>query len=440
MPQKQLKAFTLVELIVVITIVWILSTIGFVSYSGYLTGARDSNRTSQMVKLSDSLQVYSATKTLPLPDNYVEIEASWSLIAYQWEVWVDVLETIDYTNGGTDPKDGSYYTYYLTKDRKSMQLMAMMEEQSLSANLNNNKLNIKNTYAADYEDRFAKVYGRKLWTLTQETTNTPIQQLSTFSSTPFELTTETWVFIAHVSNDTQITWTGEVLLRVMSTLNNNLLEYDTSLAAAYDMESFSSDWKLLDLTGNWNSWTCHVSLSESYSCSKNGDIVFSDGEVRFTWWWNFISIPSDISALTNFTIISKFNVSDPSEQNSIIGNSFTSTPWDGFFYGINNTQQIWGLIYDGSRNLHQILWSTQIKANRYYTWTMSFDGGDIKLFLDWKKEVEKTISWISNRNAVTSIWKQNSAYWPLNGWIKHMRIYNKALSESEIQIISSLIK
>jgi hypothetical protein len=27
-----------------------------------------------MVKLSDSLQVYSATKSLPLPDNYVEIE------------------------------------------------------------------------------------------------------------------------------------------------------------------------------------------------------------------------------------------------------------------------------------------------------------------------------------------------------------------------------
>jgi prepilin-type N-terminal cleavage/methylation domain-containing protein len=84
MQKFNFKAFTLVELIVVITIVWILSTIGFVSYSGYLTWARDSNRISQMVKLSDSLQVYSATKSLPLPDNYVEIHASWSVIAYQW--------------------------------------------------------------------------------------------------------------------------------------------------------------------------------------------------------------------------------------------------------------------------------------------------------------------------------------------------------------------
>jgi len=48
MQKINIRAFTLVELIVVITIVGILSTVGFVSYSGYLTWARDSNRISQM--------------------------------------------------------------------------------------------------------------------------------------------------------------------------------------------------------------------------------------------------------------------------------------------------------------------------------------------------------------------------------------------------------
>ncbi|MCD5375173.1 prepilin-type N-terminal cleavage/methylation domain-containing protein [Candidatus Gracilibacteria bacterium] len=46
MKSMNIRAFTLVELIVVITIVGVFSTIGFVSYSGYLTGARDSNRIS----------------------------------------------------------------------------------------------------------------------------------------------------------------------------------------------------------------------------------------------------------------------------------------------------------------------------------------------------------------------------------------------------------
>jgi hypothetical protein len=36
-----------------------------------------------MVKLSDSLQVYSATKSLPLPDDYIEVTASGEIIAYQ---------------------------------------------------------------------------------------------------------------------------------------------------------------------------------------------------------------------------------------------------------------------------------------------------------------------------------------------------------------------
>jgi hypothetical protein len=110
-----------------------------------------------MTKLSDSLQVYSASKTLPLPDNKIDITASGALIAYQGEVGVDVLETIDYTNGGKDPKDDSYYTYYLTKSRNSLQLMAMMEEQSATAfNLTSN------TNAINFEDRYPKVYGRKL--------------------------------------------------------------------------------------------------------------------------------------------------------------------------------------------------------------------------------------------------------------------------------------
>ena len=96
---RSFPAFTLVELIVVITIVGILSTVGFVSYSGYLTGARDSNRFSQLTKLSDSLQVYAATKSLPLPDDYIEVHSSGATIAYQGYVGTDVLETIDYTNG-----------------------------------------------------------------------------------------------------------------------------------------------------------------------------------------------------------------------------------------------------------------------------------------------------------------------------------------------------
>jgi hypothetical protein len=85
-----------------------------------------------------------------------------------------------------------------------MQLMAMMEEQQSVAQIN--PLNINSSYANDYTDRFPKVYGRKLGILTQEITNTPVQQLSVFDSTDFDVTTEIG-YMAHISDEEKITGT-----------------------------------------------------------------------------------------------------------------------------------------------------------------------------------------------------------------------------------------
>ncbi|MDQ7022877.1 MAG: prepilin-type N-terminal cleavage/methylation domain-containing protein [Candidatus Gracilibacteria bacterium] len=98
------QAFTLVELIVVITILAILATVGFVSFSGYLAGTRDVNRVSQLKSMSDALELYTTKKSLPIPDNKVDIKSGTNLIAYQGYIGKNVLETIEYTESGLDPK------------------------------------------------------------------------------------------------------------------------------------------------------------------------------------------------------------------------------------------------------------------------------------------------------------------------------------------------
>jgi hypothetical protein len=96
--------------------------------------------------------------------------------------------------------------------------MALMEEQgSVAQEDTTRKFNLSNiitnnTYAVDYSDRFPKVYWRKLWILTQVDTNTPIQQLSQFQSSPFDVVIESNIFVAYVWNDEVITGTGTQLV------------------------------------------------------------------------------------------------------------------------------------------------------------------------------------------------------------------------------------
>jgi len=115
---KNLKWFTLVELIVTITIIAILWTIAFTAFNGFQSSARDSSRASDLANLSQALDTYYIkTGSYPNPDNSFTVTYSgWSLW-YQWTVW-DTLINILSSNGSklskkpTDPLTTTReYTY-----------------------------------------------------------------------------------------------------------------------------------------------------------------------------------------------------------------------------------------------------------------------------------------------------------------------------------------
>lgn len=164
--------FTLVELIVVITIIAILGTVGFVSYSSYLTSVRDANRISQLVRIADALQIYSTNKDLPLPDNYVDIQSKWSSFAYQGYLWDATVQAIEYSTVAKDPKDDLPYTYYVSWNRNAFQLLAYMEEAS---SVRSEIQGVSSVHAQSYEMRYPKVYGNRIWVMTDDE-NIPIQE------------------------------------------------------------------------------------------------------------------------------------------------------------------------------------------------------------------------------------------------------------------------
>lgn len=78
------QAFTLVELVITITILVILSTIAFVSFQSYTKDSRDANRLSSANEIIKALHLYySKNGTYPMPDTPVALQAGSNTNGYQ---------------------------------------------------------------------------------------------------------------------------------------------------------------------------------------------------------------------------------------------------------------------------------------------------------------------------------------------------------------------
>ena len=129
------KAFTLVELIVVITILAILWTIAFVSFQWFSQDSRDSVRVSDVNLINKSLKLYATREWVyPIPDNSNNITFSWANAWYQWEFWTNTLATIRQMNKvPADPLTGSPYAYSRTASSNEYQLAGVLEWNSSTA-------------------------------------------------------------------------------------------------------------------------------------------------------------------------------------------------------------------------------------------------------------------------------------------------------------------
>lgn len=165
------KGFTLVELIVVITIIAILWTIAFISLQWFGWDSRDSKRVSELSQIRTGLQVYQAKEwNLPMPDDAISIWSGSTVFIYQWYAGTGTLNTTRVSEA-KDPVDDKYYTYSVDSQRKKYQLMTLLE----------NWENISNTSyipktIADYETREPYTIWFQLWSLLETETKTPIQE------------------------------------------------------------------------------------------------------------------------------------------------------------------------------------------------------------------------------------------------------------------------
>lgn len=125
------NGFTLVELLVVITLLVILGTIAYIYVEGNLAGARDAKRNTDLIEMSNVLELYfTENGNFPIPSNGINIIYSGSAIAWtQWTFGQSVA--LEVKRFGADyPKDPLYeneYTYSTTNDEREYQLASIHE-------------------------------------------------------------------------------------------------------------------------------------------------------------------------------------------------------------------------------------------------------------------------------------------------------------------------
>ena len=131
MNKHKIKAFTLVELIVVITILSILWTISYIAFIWQISQARDFTRVTDISVMKNALEIfYLKSNKYPLPTEGFNVIYTWSTkwVWNQGTFWKSTKRNIwDWDLGPNDPLTWKEYTYSITNTKQEFQLAWILE-------------------------------------------------------------------------------------------------------------------------------------------------------------------------------------------------------------------------------------------------------------------------------------------------------------------------
>ncbi len=134
MKQKNGFAFTLVELIVVISILSILWSIAFFSFQGYARDSRDIVRVTDLSSISRAITLKIAEGWYaPLPESKVDVIASGAVIMHQGKFTQNIGKNYGIFGELKDPLNGRRYSYTVDVNLLKHEVAGFLEgEQAIT--------------------------------------------------------------------------------------------------------------------------------------------------------------------------------------------------------------------------------------------------------------------------------------------------------------------
>lgn len=289
------KWFTLVELIVVITILAILWTIAFISLNWYSRDARDSARITDLSSIVTSLELFNLEAgKYPYPTNFTDVTYSGSVVWKQWTFSDSVNTNVKIIDDiPVDPLTWTKYTYSVTSKRNEFQIWGIAEWDTISMN----NLLVSQSLAWDVTATAILKWNYN-WVMAKSLTWTHCDILSTPSIIASDLET---------SSD------------VLDIINNNRLVYNwfKNLPNTFRFSKFKYNWWFDFLP------TRKIVYSDESSCEPLTDKINYLARVELLKWiqeaysWTILNSKGEIANMLSLNI----NTTNPS--NDVINYAWT---------------------------------------------------------------------------------------------------------------------
>ena len=317
---KKIKAFTLVELIVVITILAILWTIAFISLQWYSKNARDSSRISDIWSLKTSLELFAVTTwNYPEPSGWISITYSWSQVWTQWTVWDSVITNLKQLSKiPTDPLTSTEYTYSRLNTKKEYQIGSILEWDFISWNIS-----FQETFAADDKIATAYVTWNYNWLMAK---------------------VSSWVTTYILGVPTIINWDMD-LLDIQQILDSKTLVYNwfQNLPSSYKWSGFNSLW-------GFNFWWNPLVYSWPYeNLTQIGSQTSLINNLQGFYSWSLVENNNIINSIL------EVDVNSNTEVNEIL--SQLSHNWVGWVWNIQLDKKILKSVSDCTTSWELIYWT-----------------------------------------------------------------------------------